>query len=299
MSRTDTKGGHLLPGKRTPAASMRRGGSSWPSSGNTGCTVGVGASGPPFRALVSTEDRKAGYPRKDLPTVMAQTLGTGGISPGPPARQPSPGAHEPQCLVTGGGSLSGLCACRGAGLGVGKGSEPRASASPGSFLPLPFLGGTRRQQPRPPAWDPQGKGGRGLCSLGSCSQEGWPHPRGATGPAPPTAGRRPAEGCPPGGGPGLGLGQKTEKGNRPLALFSASSLTKDDPPPPGPLGLARSSHQDRDVDVHTHSHAHCTHTHTHPSSHSALVLKTQACVNSVRNLHSRNEAGSLLPGLDH
>lgn len=59
---------------------------------------------------------------------------------------------------------------------------------------------------------------------------------------------------------------------------------------PGP----HSSHEDRQTCTHTHTHT-CmttTYTCTHPTSHSDLVLRTQACVNSVRRF--AQDSGGIL-----
>lgn len=122
------------------------------------------------------------------------------------------------------------CVARGC-VDMERGSEPRALASRGSFLPLPFLGGTRRQQPRPPAWGLPRKGRPqplqpGLLLLGRAAA----YPVGPLAPRLPKAGKAASRGgARAGAARRVGLGQKTEEGNRPLALFSASSLTEGDP----------------------------------------------------------------------
>lgn len=94
VSRTEARGGLLLPGKRSPGAAMPRGGSPGLTSWEAGCMAGLGRQARP-RVPVSTEVTEAGNSWNDLPKVMAQILGTGGIGRAP-TRQPPP---EQQCVV--------------------------------------------------------------------------------------------------------------------------------------------------------------------------------------------------------
>lgn len=78
-------------------------------------------------------------------------------------------------------------------------------------------------------------------------------------------------------------------------LLSCNSQARDGPlsrvPRAWPTAATKT---DMRMRANTHMHTHtCAHTHTHPTSHSVLVLRTQACVNSVRR-SAQQELGGIL-----
>lgn len=259
-------------GRGLPTASMPRGGSSRLTSRRNRLNCRTWASSLPWSSLVLTAQQPLEW--------SAQSHSTGRIS----AEAPRQGASSQVRGAAGlrqGGPSAGLC---GTGVdgprglqGAGEAAKPGQGPCPGSRLLHVHEQPGGGAQPRLLAWNPQGLGswgltsplahafGRGSCTLGLLA------------------------------GPG-GL-ERRETGNRSLALLSCQQPDQGQPlpgsPGPGPQQPLRKT----DVDVPSHSHTHGNHTrtattHARPTSHSDLVLKTQACVNSVkRDLHSRNQAG--------
>lgn len=220
-------GGSSCLGRGPHIASMPRG-LSRSTSRESRCIAGPGASSPPFRVLVSTE-AEAGDSLNDLPKVMAQILGTGGVSLGDPTRQPAPGSRR--AALGQGRSPCGAARGTWGGAEGQRGSrelDVREAANPGPGLPreasFPFpLGeGSKQPQPRPSTEPPPTSGSCGLLPL-------WLMLLGRAAAylvgfwAPLLSKQR---GGRPGGGAWRGV-----KGNRPLAPFSARSLS-----------LVRSSH---------------------------------------------------------
>lgn len=144
---------------------------------------------------------------------------------------------------------AGLCGARGEGRRGSRELDVREAANPGPGLPreasFPFpLGeGSKRPPPGPSTEPPRKRQLRPLAPVAHASGKGSCIPCGVW--APLLSKLR-------GGRPGSGAWRGV-KGNRPLAPFSARSLS-----------LVRSSHRDRHGTVHTLAHAQQSHTCTPP-----------------------------------
>lgn len=176
-------------------------------------------------------------------------------------------------------------------LDVERGSNPGPWCPLGSFLVLPFRElpgsrhGTRTRQPLAPR----------LTLSGQTAARRWSQ-------AAPLAklrgGRRKgkretAQGHAWGWGEG---GLEKKEGEPSTCSVPRQEPDQGRPPPGSPRPGPQQPSRPTDMNVHTHSHTHGnhTHTHTHPSSHSDLVLKTQACVNSVKR-SAQQEFGRMSP----
>lgn len=245
-------GGSSCLGRGPHIASMPRAGPSRSTSRESRCIAGPGASSPPFRVLVFTE---AGDSQNDLPKVMAQILGTGGVSLGTQPGSLLQGPDEQRLVKE--EAPAGLRGARGEGRRGSRELDVREAANPGPGLPreasfsFPLGEGSKRPQPRPSTEPRHKQQLQPLAPVAHASGKGSCIPCGVWVPllSKPRGGRS-------GGGAWRGV-----KGNRPLAPFSARSLR-----------LVRSSHRDQDTEVCTHSHTHSNRTRAH-TLHSDLVLK--------------------------
>lgn len=162
-------GGSPCLGRGPHIASMPRGGGpSRSTSRESRCIAGPGASSPPFRVLVSTE---AGDSQDDLPKVMAQILGTGGVGLG--AQRAACSRVRTSSAWSRKKTPEGLRGARGEGRRGSRELDVREAANPGPGLPreasFPFpLGeGSQRPQPRPSTEPPQ------AAAAASCPRGSW------------------------------------------------------------------------------------------------------------------------------
>lgn len=257
-------GGSSCLGGGPHIASMPRGGPSRSTSPESRCIAGPGASSPPFRVLVSMA---AGDSQNDLPKVMAQILGMGGVSLGGPTRQPAPGSRRQRLVEEEARGLRQVVRSGGLpGAAHEEGSASRAWPPREASFPVPPGGGSKRPQPGP-SMEPPEAAAAASCLRGSCFWEGQLHSLWGLGP-PSSQSWEEA---------GLGGAWRGGKGNRPSAPFRAPQ-PKQGWPPAGP-SLVRSSHRAQDPEVHTHSHTH-SNGNVHTPLHSDLVLK-HTCGNWV------------------
>lgn len=263
-------GGSSCLGRGPHIASMPRGGPSRSTSRESRCSAGPGASSPPFRVLVSTE---AGNSQNDLPKVMAQILGTGGVSLGTQPGSLLQGPDEQRLVKE--EAPAGLRGARGEGWRGSRELDVREAANPGPGLPreasFPFpLGeGSKQPQPRPSTEPPHKRQLRPLAPVAHASGKGSCIPCGVLGPTPLKAERRPA----------WGWGLERSEGEP-----STCSVQRPQPKP-GPQQPSRPRHGS----VHTLAHAQQSHTCTHPPLRPSV--EAHAC-ELGEDLHGRSEAGA-------
>lgn len=269
-----------------------------------------------------TRTRRSGDSRNDLPKVTAQILGTGGISPGTP--NPAASSRVPGAAALGQGRMpssglhgahrEGLGGPQGAGCGQGASQGPWPPREASFSFPLDWAGG-----PQPaPGVEPKTMVAAASRFLGSRFQDGQLHTWwGLRLHSSQSDGGGQQKGKWLGGRPGGGgLGEKREKGNRPLALFSVNSLTRVAPSRVPRAWSTAAIETNRHGCAHTLAHAQQPHTRTHtPLLTFRPSVENTACVNSVKRSAQQElgrmsfcrEAGPLgffsifppIPHLDH